>query len=198
MPGLGYIVDRIDYEPLPDYLWHAYLPKMWHEEIWPAQLSRRALPRFGPNDDKQAILHFIGYMQDHGVKWLYGVPGHTLYVVLRKDNISVKLTNYRRTDISPVVDGKSWEVRQIFDVLTGLSTSTLSAEDDTWFRQIKAAAVFSVLHGRETDLQSRESSFKENEENLLRLEKEISEREQRYESFILVRLGRRLKYLFNF
>ncbi|MBI4849797.1 MAG: methyltransferase domain-containing protein [Nitrospirae bacterium] len=91
MPLLGFRVEKALYEPLPDYLWHTYLPVMWDSGIWPAEICRAAngLEDMGIND---SVLWFIGEMRKYGAKLLYGVPSHTLYVVLKRDEKPTRST----------------------------------------------------------------------------------------------------------
>jgi SAM-dependent methyltransferase len=81
-PRLGFSMEKVAYEPLPAILWDAYLPVLWDDNIWPAQLCRSVDPDH-KMDQVQQIAWFTDQMKKQGVKWLEGVPGHTLYVVLR-------------------------------------------------------------------------------------------------------------------
>lgn len=71
---------RILNEPLPDYLWDAYLPVMWDKSIWPVQVFdqlalARGLESLG---DRSAFA--AQAMKSVGIRRLHGVPGHTIYV----------------------------------------------------------------------------------------------------------------------
>lgn len=190
MPGLGYHVERIDHEPLPDYLWHAYLPVMWHEEIWPAQLSHRFLSHPGGDEVNPAVLRFINYMQDHKVRWLFDVPGHSLYVVLRTESLSARPTASRQNHEGQSEKDKKWTAQYVFNVLTGLVPMPSSCVDEAWFRQIKAATIFLASQGREAAIIEREAAVNNRES-------ELAEREQRFESRLLVRVIRKVTFLFR-
>jgi len=79
---LGFTLEKVAFEPLPSILWEAYLPVLWDSNIWPTQLCQSVDPDSKMNQAEQ-IIWFIDHMKNQGVKWLEGVPGHTLYVVLR-------------------------------------------------------------------------------------------------------------------
>jgi 2-polyprenyl-3-methyl-5-hydroxy-6-metoxy-1,4-benzoquinol methylase len=77
----GLSIRSVRFEPLPDYLWDAYLPKLWDEPIWPAKIfdpiaRQRGFVTVGERSGMAAKA-----MKDVGIRWLYGVPGHTIYVV---------------------------------------------------------------------------------------------------------------------
>jgi 2-polyprenyl-3-methyl-5-hydroxy-6-metoxy-1,4-benzoquinol methylase len=81
LPVLGLTIHCVRFEPLPDYLWDAYLPKLWDEPIWPAKIfdpiaRQRGFVTVGERSGMAAKA-----MKDVGIRWLYGVPGHTVYVV---------------------------------------------------------------------------------------------------------------------
>lgn len=74
---LGLEVERVAYEPLPSYLWSFYLPEIVNRDLRPKVIGRavnrlRLVPRL------IRLLNFLG------VKWLHGVPGHTVYAALRR------------------------------------------------------------------------------------------------------------------
>jgi len=83
MPRLGFKVVSIRHDPLPDYLWHTYLDVLWDTNIWPSLLCK-SMERVRPIGKIPRILWFISRMKLLGVRWLHGVPGLSLYVVLRK------------------------------------------------------------------------------------------------------------------
>jgi len=80
LPKLGASIRSVKIEPLPEYLWDSYLPPMWDDPIWPAQI-------FDPLARKRG-LHAVGEragfaaqaMRSAGIRWLHGVSGHTIYV----------------------------------------------------------------------------------------------------------------------
>ena len=89
MPHFGYFVDKIAYEPLPDYLWDQYLPVLWNTGIWPAQICRdieSSLPIDQRMDEWERINWFKQQMKNLNVRWLHSVPGHSIYVVLSKQS----------------------------------------------------------------------------------------------------------------
>jgi SAM-dependent methyltransferase len=84
MPGLGFTVLATRTEPLPDYLWESYLPAMWRTWAWPVVLCR-LLERLHPRGQYERIQWFKRRAQACGVRWLRGVRGASLYVLLRKE-----------------------------------------------------------------------------------------------------------------
>mgnify|MGYP004447846963 CR=1 FL=1 len=85
LPRLGTTIKSFQIEPLPDYLWDGYLPAMWNDAIWPAQI-------FDPiarNRGLTAIGERAGFaakaMKESGIRYLHGVPGHTIYVLARRN-----------------------------------------------------------------------------------------------------------------
>lgn len=80
LPANGLIIRAVRFEPLPDYLWDTYLPAMWDEPIWPARIfdpiaRQRGLVTVGERSGMAAQA-----MKSVGIRWLHGVPGHTIYV----------------------------------------------------------------------------------------------------------------------
>lgn len=78
-PRLGLQVQNVEYEPLPVYLWDSYLPVMLSQ----GDLGPRSL---GNLLNKLWITRrFIKLLKALKVKWLPGVRGHTVLVVLKKE-----------------------------------------------------------------------------------------------------------------
>jgi SAM-dependent methyltransferase len=81
LPRFGFSVLDIEYEPLPQNLWSGYFPAVWKSNKWPALLGRAAA--------RLANLHGEGmnWVADNfarkGIKYVYGVGGHTIFVVAR-------------------------------------------------------------------------------------------------------------------
>jgi 2-polyprenyl-3-methyl-5-hydroxy-6-metoxy-1,4-benzoquinol methylase len=80
LPRLKTGIKSVQFEPLPDYLWDSYLPVLWEERIWPAQVfdpiaRSRGLKTVGERAGFAAKL-----MREAGIRFLHGVPGHTIYV----------------------------------------------------------------------------------------------------------------------
>lgn len=80
LPRLGASIRAFQIEPLPDYLWDSYLPAMWADPIWPAQIFDpiarcRGLQTVGERAGFAALA-----MKNAGIRWLHGVPAHTIYV----------------------------------------------------------------------------------------------------------------------
>jgi 2-polyprenyl-3-methyl-5-hydroxy-6-metoxy-1,4-benzoquinol methylase len=80
LPLNGLTLKNVSFEPLPDYLWDSYLPEMWDEPIWPTPIfdplaRRRGLVTVGERSGMAAQA-----MRSAGIRWLEGVPGHTIYV----------------------------------------------------------------------------------------------------------------------
>lgn len=83
LPAHGLGVRSVKFEPLPDYLWDSYLPELWDEPIWPARIfdplaRQRGLVTVGERSAMAAQA-----MKRAGIRCLYGVPGHTIYVDAR-------------------------------------------------------------------------------------------------------------------
>ena len=76
-------VVRMANEPLPNYLWPFYLPVMWGQSIWPAYLWKIFHP-LQQKDRQDQVTWFIEKMNKLKVRWLPGVPGHTIYILLQK------------------------------------------------------------------------------------------------------------------
>ncbi len=75
MGKFGLRLIRSAYEPLPGYLWQGYLPPIIEH-----------LPFIGGRRAAVGIAHvLISILSRLRVKWLHGVRGHTVYVVLEKD-----------------------------------------------------------------------------------------------------------------
>jgi len=78
LTALGLGVLRIEFEPLPYYLWDSYLPVMLEREILPAKVAR-FMNKYGVTSLLIRVLRALR------IKWLRGVRGHTLYAVLRRE-----------------------------------------------------------------------------------------------------------------
>jgi SAM-dependent methyltransferase len=76
MPRLGFRVLKVAYEPLPHYLWDAYLPVILAKDFWPGPLGRWFNRRGWTARTIRALRRL-------GVRWLRPVRGHTLYVLLQ-------------------------------------------------------------------------------------------------------------------
>jgi SAM-dependent methyltransferase len=74
LPRLGFEIQRIAYEPLPAFLWKDYLPPI---------LDHSPLPKFLVASLKKndRLFRALNRLQ---LKWLYGVRGHSIYVVAKK------------------------------------------------------------------------------------------------------------------
>lgn len=70
----------VQHEPLPDYLWDAYLPVMWDEPIWPAQIFDPLAKRLGMVTLGERSGFAAKEMKEAGIRRLHGVPGHTVFV----------------------------------------------------------------------------------------------------------------------
>lgn len=79
-------IGAVRFEPLPDYLWDAYLPVMWDEPIWPAQLFDPLARRRGMISVGERSGFAAKQMKEAGLRWLYGVPGHTIFVAATLEN----------------------------------------------------------------------------------------------------------------
>lgn len=67
-------------EPLPDYLWDSYLPVMWDEPIWPAEVFDPLAKSLGMVTVGERSGFAAQAMKEVGIRRLYGVPGHTIFV----------------------------------------------------------------------------------------------------------------------
>lgn len=85
LPRLGTKINSFQIEPLPDYLWDAYLPAMWQFPIWPAQIFDPLARCRG----LQSVVERAGFaaqvLKNSGIRWLHGVPGHTIYVSAQRN-----------------------------------------------------------------------------------------------------------------
>ena len=73
---LGFTVEKVAFEPLPSILWDAYLPVLWDDNIWPAQLCRSVDPE-GKMDQAEQITWFIDQMRNqevNGLKEFLDIP----------------------------------------------------------------------------------------------------------------------------
>lgn len=78
MPQQGFRIVRMAYEPLPCYLWSSYLPVILERDLLPPKVGK-VLNRAGITQCLIRILMLLG------IKRLHGIPGHTLYVVLKRE-----------------------------------------------------------------------------------------------------------------
>ncbi len=194
MPRIGYHVEKIEPEPLPDYLWNTYLPVMWDEDIWPACLSHRVQAHPAAECDKEACIScFIDFMQKQKVRWLFDVPGHSLYVVLRVAGDDIA----EQGDTNRAINKSENEIRlqRVFTVLTDLEPAHMQPEEEAWLRQIKAAVLFIGSHGREKLLEHREMELRILESGLEGREAELAEKIRKYNSLFFVKAFRKLKTL---
>lgn len=80
LPRLGAIVRTIQFEPLPDYLWDSYLPVMWENPVWPARIFDPIARGHGLQSVGDRAGFAAQVLKNAGIRWLHGVPGHTIYV----------------------------------------------------------------------------------------------------------------------
>lgn len=74
LPRLGFNIKRIAYEPLPAFLWKDYLPVILDH----SRLAKFVVEGLKKNDRLYRALNHLP------LKWLYGVRGHSVYVVAKK------------------------------------------------------------------------------------------------------------------
>jgi len=74
LPRLGFNIQRIAYEPLPQFLWKLYLPQILDHSVLPEFI----VDGLKKNDRLVRVLHRLK------LRWLYGVRGHSVYVVAKK------------------------------------------------------------------------------------------------------------------
>jgi SAM-dependent methyltransferase len=86
LPRFGFEVVRVRREPLPHYLWDAYLPVLWGSNIWPSQLLASLLNAKGKSRDRLGLAAQL--LRQSGITHLHGVPGHTIYVMARFSHVA--------------------------------------------------------------------------------------------------------------
>ena len=74
LPRLGFKIRRIAYEPLPSFLWKDYLPVILDH----SGLAKFVVAGLKKNDRLLRVLNHLP------LKWLYGVRGHSVYIVATK------------------------------------------------------------------------------------------------------------------
>ncbi len=198
MPSLDFTVKKVAFEPLPDYLWNTYLPVLWDNNIWPVQLCKSVDP-----DEKMAridrILWFIDQMKTHGVKWLDGVPGHTLYVVLQlsqNDGVgNVAISS------QPLSDPNKTQ-SQLDPTMVRLLSGTIRYIED-WARgqqvehKVRIERREAILSQREAGLSQREESLNQREASLSQREVSLNQYETEHNSYLLVRIMRLINRLWH-
>ena len=102
MPRLGVKVLRVAHEPLPSYLWESYLPVMIEHSLQRTVIGKvqvhmldKILGVVGKDLDAKSINRnylrrvtnsIIRVLLWFRVRWLWRVPGHSLYVVRQCEN----------------------------------------------------------------------------------------------------------------
>jgi 2-polyprenyl-3-methyl-5-hydroxy-6-metoxy-1,4-benzoquinol methylase len=81
LPRLGTEVATVRKEPLPDYLWAAYLPVQWESGIWPATVFDPVARRQAQQSLSERVEFAIKLLRSAGTRRLYGVPSHTIYAL---------------------------------------------------------------------------------------------------------------------
>jgi SAM-dependent methyltransferase len=77
LEGHGFEVRELRYEPLPSYLWDAYLPAMLERTFVSPKLGA-LMNRKGVT---QRLIRFLRYLR---IKELWGVTGHSLYALISR------------------------------------------------------------------------------------------------------------------
>jgi SAM-dependent methyltransferase len=176
MPQLGFEVIKVAYEPLPDYLWESYLTFMW-DNIWPSEKYKikRILNKQPEVHKADQIALFIQTMRKNGEKWIWGIPGHSIYVILRQRD-----------------QEKSPNVYQ-FHTLHSSETELDWQEDwiSRWEESISSREL--ELHQQELLLRERVQELEQIETLLNQKAEELSKRESQYNSLRIVRIARRIK-----
>lgn len=75
----------VSLEPLPFYLWDSYLPELWEAGIWPARIFDPIAQGRGLNAIGARAGMAADEMKRMGIRWIEGVPGHTIYVSAVKE-----------------------------------------------------------------------------------------------------------------
>ena len=172
---MGIIVNKIAVEPLPDYLWHTYLPLLWDSNIWPTQYCKSIDP-----DEKMKrvdrILWFIDHMKERGVRHLLDVPGHTLYIVLQfhEKNADTNTTTSNPESPETYNDQKS----------NRLASSTVRQIED-WIQFQRTEWMLRV--------ERREAVLSQRQNHLDQYQIELDQNMVTYNSLFLVRLWHWLK-----
>ena len=78
MSRLGLRVVRKAYEPLPHYLWSSYLPVIMENDILPSIIGKI----FNKTGFTKLLIQMLTCL---GIRGLYGIRGHTLYVILKRE-----------------------------------------------------------------------------------------------------------------
>ncbi len=103
VPRLGFRVLRVAREPLPSYLWDSYLPVMIENSIQrtmigkvQAQIIDKILEVKGKDLDARRVIGakvriyitnpLVRILSWFGFRWLWGVPGPHMYVVLQRED----------------------------------------------------------------------------------------------------------------
>lgn len=84
LKGLNLQLNAVSLEPLPHYLWESYLPELWDTGIWPARVFDPIGRDRGLNTIGERAGMAAEAMRQMGIRWIEGVPGHTIYVSARK------------------------------------------------------------------------------------------------------------------
>jgi len=80
LPKQGVKIHTVRIEPLPEYLWDSYLPLTWDDPIWPAQIFDPLARKRGLQTIGERAGFAAQAMRNAGIRWLHGIPGHTIYV----------------------------------------------------------------------------------------------------------------------
>jgi hypothetical protein len=158
---------------------------MWDEGIWPAFLFKD--DSGAPETDRVAtILQFIRIFHQFGVKWLYGVPGHSIYVVLTgKDPVDAA------SPTPPLGSSECWPetktCRDLFREVIGLSGGDLDLEQRTFVDQLIASISMTSplgrkLYGERSEILRREHELTQRESRAAQQEQELARREQELNS----------------
>jgi SAM-dependent methyltransferase len=199
MPGLGFTVQKALQEPLPDYLWHAYLPAMWETGIWPAEICR-SIEGMATLKKSEAVLRFIDEMKKYGIKWLWGVPGHSLYMVLRREHVRQRAPG---EDPCPTEgfpnECLKEEIRlgRYRNEVESRERYLLAWQEDINHRQVELTRKEEELSERvlksEAALRRKEEELLERTAAVVNREEACAAREERYNALLLVRMARRMR-----
>ena len=85
LPRYGFEIIRVRREPLPQYLWDAYLPALWDKGIWPAKLLGPFIDGTQTNGEAE-LTGAMRILKQTGITHLREVPGHTIYILARRSD----------------------------------------------------------------------------------------------------------------
>lgn len=209
-------INRMEYEPLPYYLWQSYLPAVWHTSWASDRYEIEAILNNIDTEQKERaekIEEFIEGLQSTGQKWLWGTIGHTLYVALRNEPFSGSLPlsgGERNADTLRKWLNKRDNAIREREVVQFKWDDTLQHRDDRLdMKEIRLDEKEKQLDERTEQLNARENrlnlkeqqlsvqeiALNEKGEQLKSLDATILEKYRVYDRLLMVRIWRKLRKL---